>query len=525
MKYSPKAGIAFLLFTSPMVWGLVIFGPSYTGPITKDKVHRSLNWPGGIEAMELHPARVYSTHMDGFDHHNFDIYYKANLRQINELLSLFNRIHCLDHEVWIDRKPGKAWEVTKKKIPFNVNLSISRRHTEHDNPVQPRLKIHLADGDNLEGMLVIPEGMIVHSDLPAFSHYPSSKPARKAFYGKFVVADNQPSTDTACGLVTRMTLWQKRADGTDPVSIYLGLADQQGGFVFELSESEQQHLQQGSWYITATPGNRATTAKPSDTKVLLSSLEDTADKATPLRLPEPEYYYGRVLFQDGSPAVLKSDDEGSRMRVIVTLSACGHCQVDKEGYVKAVFSPDQIVNKHAKGRVYCPDFNNEVAVFPLKILSREKEKAEMITISRPQHPEPDITAAKPLMFEPLPGWESIILDVDPQTLQGKSLLLCFWDYNQRPSRTIIQNLIGKSTLLDGKEVMLVLIHAGTDHTASAEWLKKHNINFTTGQIKEQWPEVRFRWNVRGLPWLILTNTDHKVIAEGITDKSLEEYLN
>ena len=47
-----------------------------------------------------------------------------------------------------------------------------------------------------------------------------------------------------------------------------------------------------------------------------------------------------------------------------------------------------------------------------------------------------------------------------------------------------------------------------------EWVKENKILFEVGMIEGDEGKVKFSWGVKSLPWLILTDKEHVVRAEG-----------
>jgi len=52
-----------------------------------------------------------------------------------------------------------------------------------------------------------------------------------------------------------------------------------------------------------------------------------------------------------------------------------------------------------------------------------------------------------------------------------------------------------------------------------------NIAYPCGVIAENAEDVKLKMGVQGLPWLILTDSEHKVIAEGFSVNELESKLD
>ena len=114
---------------------------------------------------------------------------------------------------------------------------------------------------------------------------------------------------------------------------------------------------------------------------------------------------------------------------------------------------------------------------------------------------------------------------DPNQTKDKMMLVCFFDMNQRPSRNCMQQLRAKAQELKTKNVLVVAVHASkVDDNKLSLWLQKYDINFPVGMIKADEAKIRIDWGVRSLPWLILTDTQYVVIAEGFSVAELDEKL-
>ena len=83
--------------------------------------------------------------------------------------------------------------------------------------------------------------------------------------------------------------------------------------------------------------------------------------------------------------------------------------------------------------------------------------------------------------------------------------------------------------LEKKGVVTVLVHASPDDAgAIKEWTTKFKIPFPcatiTGDAKNV-ERIRLKWCVQGLPWLILTDEEHIVRAEGFGIGKLDEKIS
>ena len=107
--------------------------------------------------------------------------------------------------------------------------------------------------------------------------------------------------------------------------------------------------------------------------------------------------------------------------------------------------------------------------------------------------------------------------------EGKMILLCFWDMNQRPSRNCLRQLSERAEELKAKDLLVAAIHASrVGQTTLNEWVKENNIQFAVGMVQGDVEKARFTWGVRSLPWLILTDSRHTVVAEGFGLRDLDD---
>ena len=113
----------------------------------------------------------------------------------------------------------------------------------------------------------------------------------------------------------------------------------------------------------------------------------------------------------------------------------------------------------------------------------------------------------------------------PETIQGKTFLLCFVDIEQRPSRSCIIELGKKAQELNVKDIEVYLIHAAKGKRDYLDnWLKENNISFSVGMIEANEDKTKFDWGVKALPWLILTDKEHIVKTEGFSINELDEKM-
>jgi len=125
----------------------------------------------------------------------------------------------------------------------------------------------------------------------------------------------------------------------------------------------------------------------------------------------------------------------------------------------------------------------------------------------------------------LPAFDGIKLKLSTEQIRDKTILLCFFDMNQRPSRNCLLQLSTRAKELMAKDVVVVAVQASkVDDSVLKDWVEKNNIPFPVGMIQGDEEKTRFTWGVRSLPWLILTDKKHAVTAEGFAINELDEKI-
>jgi len=126
-----------------------------------------------------------------------------------------------------------------------------------------------------------------------------------------------------------------------------------------------------------------------------------------------------------------------------------------------------------------------------------------------------------LLGKALPDLKQLKIDLPSEDSENKIILVCFWDMQQRPSRHCVTEVAKQAEQLKQKGVTIVAVQASKiDASALKEWVEKYNITFPVGAVEGDVEKTNFAWGVRSLPWLILTNCDHVVTAEGFAVSGL-----
>jgi glutaredoxin len=127
--------------------------------------------------------------------------------------------------------------------------------------------------------------------------------------------------------------------------------------------------------------------------------------------------------------------------------------------------------------------------------------------------------------DPLRSLAEFKIKLSPQNTKERMILLCFFDINQRPSRHCLTQLSERAQELEEKEVAVVAVHASKiEKEKLDEWIKENKITFPVGIIAGQEKQIRFNWGVKSLPWLILTDKEHNIIAEGFGIDELDNKI-
>ncbi len=96
---------------------------------------------------------------------------------------------------------------------------------------------------------------------------------------------------------------------------------------------------------------------------------------------------------------------------------------------------------------------------------------------------------------------------------------------QRPSRHCVEQLAQRARELEDRGIVVIAVQAvEVEAAALTAWRGESRIPFTVVAIGEDIPEHKYTWSVRSLPWLILTDRKHTVVAEGFALDELDAKL-
>ncbi len=291
-------------------------------------------------------------------------------------------------------------------------------------------------------------------------------------------------------------------------------------------------LEAGRTRLTATVANYLTKPRRADPRIPVERLTRDKDQARPIPIEIPGYYYGRILFEDGTPPVV-DPAPWPGAEIWVSFPFVGRVQLDAEGYFKVLLTKEQLEKLKADKpheNIYVPDYVKTRtfgarAVYPAGLLSPDKTTAGVVKIPRPQAPKQELATAGSRVGKPIPGFEHIRFEeFQPEQAKDKSLLICFWDLEERPSRQCMQTLARQKDDLLKKNTIVLAIHCGTQNEAARDWLRKNGISVAFGMMDGDPHDVLLAWGARGTPWLILTDQRHVVTKEGFSLEQLEKWI-
>ena len=129
-----------------------------------------------------------------------------------------------------------------------------------------------------------------------------------------------------------------------------------------------------------------------------------------------------------------------------------------------------------------------------------------------------------LKGSPLPDLATVNLASDTAPA-GQPVLLCLFDASQRPSRHVVHQLDEQAVALRQQNVSVLGVQAAvTSEEIFNEWKKAGPVSFPVGRVTEKSEKSKWASAVPALPWLILTDANHRVIAEGFALDELDAQI-
>ena len=143
----------------------------------------------------------------------------------------------------------------------------------------------------------------------------------------------------------------------------------------------------------------------------------------------------------------------------------------------------------------------------------------------PTSVDPEELEPASLVGEHLPELVQFSIRLEPKWTENKKILVCFWDMSQRPSRNCVQTLNKRAQMLLKKNIYIVFVHAEEIKRMKLDaWVKENRIGPPVGVSRSRLSGLRQSWGVQSMPWLILTDKEHVVRAEGFALDELDEKI-
>jgi hypothetical protein len=148
---------------------------------------------------------------------------------------------------------------------------------------------------------------------------------------------------------------------------------------------------------------------------------------------------------------------------------------------------------------------------------------KIVVSSRGTSSRPVAKPIRSLKGKPLPDLKTLgVQTADPN---GKPLLVCLIEMDQRPSRRCLTDLAKKTEALVAKGVAVAVVQVSkADLSQYQDWLKTNQVGWPIRTVEADFEAARASWGVKALPWLILTDKDRVVKAEGFAITDLDKLL-
>jgi hypothetical protein len=125
----------------------------------------------------------------------------------------------------------------------------------------------------------------------------------------------------------------------------------------------------------------------------------------------------------------------------------------------------------------------------------------------------------------LPDLPDLAKDLSGLQTGGRRILVCLVDLDQRPSRRGLTDLSQKAGDLSAKAIDVAVVQVSQlDPQKYDDWLKTNNVTLPIHPASAGFEANKAKWCVQSLPWLILTDQSHKVVAEGFAVNELDKVL-
>lgn len=389
MRAGHGVGVALMMLS----WCVSSYGAASVDVGPQTGACTQPGWPAGIVELVRHDARVYSMWVNGRE----TFYYDADPDQMRKLIALFSASRMRDHRLQIKFGTKTTQSFNGDRIPYNVMLAVEgmsvwakSQPDESRDTHEPAMTIYVDPAKDSAVLSYIQalSNITIHMETAAWPfEEKASQSTREVWCARVQFDDATPATDLEHGVHTKVTLWEQGFEE----GILLGYVCGDGVFCAGFSEQELAALKSGASWLTLTTGNWTTDAKKDDPRLDPEDLARDPQDAGTVSIPNPAFYYGRLLFEDGSPALL-DPAPGPHAKIQVNFPYAGSAHLDSEGYFRVYFTPEQyeaVRMEKVHRNIYIPSYEQRgsasaLYTFPAADLSQDKSKAGVVRIPRPK---------------------------------------------------------------------------------------------------------------------------------------------
>ncbi|MEM9237750.1 MAG: hypothetical protein AAGB14_13310, partial [Verrucomicrobiota bacterium] len=383
------SSLASFFLIAPSAFGLAT---EHIGPNPEGN-HPQPGWPSGIVELMKHESRVYSRWVNG----NEQFYYKTEPEAVQTLIDAFSRVRLRDHILRITTDHPEQKTFDGNVVDYNVNLSLldgialwHARGKAQPSTHEPVLTIHASDRDaDWIDRLQLPAHLILENNLPGSSLKGTAPlPNRNAWHALIQFKDGSPAVDFEGGVKTSLSYW----DDDSQTPIRVGEVNHKGRVHLALSEAEIQQITEGKIWLTLTVGNYLDKPRSDHPRLPFEALSRDPELAEAFLIERPRYYYGRIVFEDGTPAGGSRDQPWPGASVSVSFAYAGKPDLDEDGYFRVSFGPDQydaLLKRKPRKNIYVPleekGRSRALHIFPAEKLSSHRKTAGVVKIPRPAY--------------------------------------------------------------------------------------------------------------------------------------------
>jgi hypothetical protein len=310
--------------------------------------------------------------------------------------------------------------------------------------------------------------------------------------GQVKKADDSPLTGAQVGL------WLKAGRSYDQLNEQLNPVDAEGRYEIKCLPPDAQY----TVYATAKGYGK------SQQQVEPASETNRIELAPFVLKPADRLIAGQVLNDNDKPAsgvnIQLSGDGQPDGNMTTDSKGRFHFQVC-EGPIR-LFAYSQSGAGNAQATVEGGDTNILMSLRSSPGSSRQPPRRASLKGS----PLPDLTAM------------NLAADIAPA---GQPVLLCLFDASQRPCRHLVHLLDQQVAALRQKNVSVLGIQAAiiSDENFN-EWKSAGGVSFPVGRVTETSGKSKWASEASSLPWLILADASHRVVAEGFSLDELDAQM-